>query len=115
MVPVRSGVREGAQGSTTPLVGCAQAMMSRPPAGAAPDEMKIAPETAIGSPEGLVDRAGFWPRVESGGYRIAFISPKLIVSRRRIAASNGDSATASHFNLRNSEAKSTTNDWLGRA
>jgi hypothetical protein len=37
----------------------------------------------------------------------------LIVSARRIAAADGDSATASHFNLGNSEAKSAANLWLG--
>ena len=47
---------DGAQGSTTPLVGCAQAITLRPPAGAAPGGMKMAPDTAIGSPSKPVDR-----------------------------------------------------------
>ena len=47
---------EGAQAVTTPLVRCAQAMTLRPPGGAAPGGMKIAPETAIGSPFSPVER-----------------------------------------------------------
>ena len=47
---------DGAQGSTTPLVGWAQAITLRPPAGAGPGGMKIAPETAIGSPFSPVER-----------------------------------------------------------
>jgi len=56
IVPARSGISDGAQASTTPLVGCAQAITSRPPAGAGPGGMKMAPETAIGSPESPVER-----------------------------------------------------------
>ena len=55
-MPPLSGISDGAQGGTTPEVGCAQAMMLRPPAGAGPDGKKIAPETGIGSPLGLVER-----------------------------------------------------------
>jgi len=54
--PDRAGEIGHEQDSTTPLVGCAQAITSRPPAGAGPGGMKMAPETAIGSPEGLVER-----------------------------------------------------------
>ena len=56
IVPARSGITEGAQASTTPLVGCAQAITLRPPAGAGPGGMKMAPETAMGSPFNPVDR-----------------------------------------------------------
>jgi hypothetical protein len=54
--PARSGYSDGAQSGATPEVGCAQAMMWRPPAGAGPDGMKIAPETGIGSPFMPVER-----------------------------------------------------------
>jgi hypothetical protein len=47
---------DGAQASTTPLVGCAQAITFRPPAGGGPGGMKIAPETAIDSPLSPVER-----------------------------------------------------------
>ena len=56
MVPARSGISEGAQASTTPLVGCAQAITLRPSDGAAPGGMKMAPETSIGSPFKPVER-----------------------------------------------------------
>ncbi len=55
-MPATSGMSDGAQDSTTPLVGWAQAMTLRPPWGAAPGGMKIAPETAIGSPFKPVER-----------------------------------------------------------
>ena len=47
---------DGAQSSTTPLVGCAQAITLRPPGGGGPGGMKMAPETAIGSPLRPVER-----------------------------------------------------------
>ena len=55
-MPPTSGMSDGAQGGMTPEVGCAQAMTLRPPAGAGPEGMKIAPETGIGSPLGSVER-----------------------------------------------------------
>jgi hypothetical protein len=51
-----SGMSEGAQARTTPLVGCAQAMTLRPPLGAGPGGMKIAAETSIGWPASPVER-----------------------------------------------------------
>ena len=51
-----SGISEGAQVSTTPLVGWAHAITSRPRSGAGPGGMKTAPETAIGSPFSPVER-----------------------------------------------------------
>src|SRR5262249_17066210 len=71
IVPARSGMSEGAQDSTTPLVGCAQAITSRPPTAAGPGGMKMAPETAIGSPEGLVERKN----AKGGAARTARSSP----------------------------------------
>jgi hypothetical protein len=56
IVRERSGISDGAQDSTTPLVGCAQAITFRPPAGGVPGGMKIAPETSIGSPFSPVER-----------------------------------------------------------
>jgi hypothetical protein len=50
IMPATSGIRDGAQDSTTPLVGCAQAITLRPPAGGSPGGMKIAADTWIGSP-----------------------------------------------------------------
>jgi hypothetical protein len=51
-----SGMSEGAQARTTPLVGCDQAMTLRPPLGAGPGGTKIAPETSILSPFSPVER-----------------------------------------------------------
>ena len=48
IMPATSCISDGAQDSTTPLVGCAQAITLRPPAGGAPGGMKIAPDTSIG-------------------------------------------------------------------
>src|SRR3990172_9260113 len=56
IMPETSGISDGAQASTTPEVGCAQAITLRPPAGGVPGGMKIAPDTAIGSPFKPVDR-----------------------------------------------------------
>jgi len=56
IMPETSGISDGAQASTTPLVGCAQAITLRPPGGAAPGGMKIAPDTSIGCPESPVER-----------------------------------------------------------
>ncbi|HEX5931339.1 MAG TPA: hypothetical protein VFY74_06265 [Methyloceanibacter sp.] len=55
-MPATSGISKGAQASTTPLVGWAQAITSRPSSGAGPGGMKMAPETAIGSPFSPVER-----------------------------------------------------------
>ena len=51
-----SGLNEGAQASTIPVLGCAQAITSRPRRVLAPVGMKKAPDTAIGSPCRPVDR-----------------------------------------------------------
>ena len=55
-MPASSGISDGAQDDTTPVVGCAQAMILRPPAGAGPEGMKIEPDTAMGSPLSPVER-----------------------------------------------------------
>ncbi|MEZ5828380.1 MAG: hypothetical protein R3D30_12260 [Hyphomicrobiales bacterium] len=55
IMPATSGIKEGAHFSTTPEVGCAQAMTFRPPAGGLPGGMKMAPDTSIGWPFKPVD------------------------------------------------------------
>ena len=47
---------DGAQRGTMPVVGCAQATIGQPPAGATPGGMMMTPETAIGFPSGEVER-----------------------------------------------------------
>ena len=51
-----SGLSEGAQARTTPVVGWAQATILRPPAGAALRGMITTPDTAIGSLRRPVER-----------------------------------------------------------
>jgi len=49
-------VSVGAQCRATPVVGCAQATMRRPPGGIAKSGMITDPETAIGRPPGSSER-----------------------------------------------------------
>ncbi len=50
-----SGLSDGAQLSTTPVVGWAQVTTGRPPAGASPSGTTMKPDTAMSCPLTLVE------------------------------------------------------------
>ena len=69
-MPPTSGMSDGAQGGTTPEVGCAQAMMLRPPAGAGAvwdvDRAGYGNRTAAGVGRAVEDAEGFAVAAHSG-------------------------------------------------